>query len=100
MIEKSGVHTDHIARDIKHTGGDPIRSKPVNEPPVPLLPEEAAKPLGRADKQEVIKLIKLPFIEHEFVEKLMLLGECRGHGRTANIKQPGQGQSRNHHGGR
>ena len=41
----------------------------------PDLPEQAAEPEGRADEDEVVELVKIPFVEQEFVKRLEIRRE-------------------------
>jgi hypothetical protein len=68
VVEVSGLQPDDTRPVVSAPARRCRRAEAVDEPAVTLLPQEAAEPLRRADKDEVVELVDVPLVEQELVE--------------------------------
>ncbi len=71
----AGLQLDHPAGHVDDAGGDAVRPEAIDDGAVAAFPEQAAEPEGRADEDEVVELVEIPFVEQEAVERGEALGK-------------------------
>jgi hypothetical protein len=81
MIKIPGLQPHDIASHVEDARRDAVRSEAVDEPAVAPFPQQPPEPDGRLDKERVIDLVEIPFVEQEFVKRLVFTGQfCRQFG--------------------
>ena len=75
VIEIAGLQPARLSRQIAGDGGDPIGSEPVDHRAVAGFPQPVADHHGRPDEQPIVKLVEIPFVQQEQVQRAELGGE-------------------------
>src|SRR4029079_9740764 len=96
MEEIAGLQPDHSLGDIDDARRDAVRTETVDQPAVAARPQEAAEPLGPIDEDEVIKLVEIPLVEQELIERPMLFGELARQIGAADIEEIGKREAAEH----
>src|SRR5215475_2588845 len=72
VIEIAGLNLDDVARDVEHAGRHTVGTEAVDDGAVTLLPELIADPFGRPHEDQIVQLVKVPFVEQELVQHRLL----------------------------
>src|SRR5215208_124588 len=75
VIKITGLQPHHIAGDVKHARRHAVRTKAVDQPAVPALPEQPADPQCGPHKDDVVELVEVPLVEQKAVQHVVLLRE-------------------------
>jgi len=83
VIDVAALQPHDIARHIDDARRDAVRPEAVDNEAVAALPEQPPDPERRANEQEVVNLVEIPFVEQEAVEIGLPSASARGaSGRT------------------
>src|SRR3954470_11002382 len=75
VIEIAGLHLHHIACHIEQARRNSIRPESIDDSPIALFPEEPPDPKRRPNKDDFVKLIEVPLVQQELVQRFVLSGE-------------------------
>src|SRR5207247_3950503 len=65
VIEIAGLDLHDVTSDIEDPCGHAVRTEPVDDIAIALLPEETPDPFRRTHEDEVVELVEVPFVEQE-----------------------------------
>ena len=68
-VEIAGLEAGGDLRAGDDRRGGAVRAEAVDRALIAALPEQPAEPDGRADEQDVVELVEVPFVEEEQVEQ-------------------------------
>src|SRR5205085_6329431 len=97
VIEIAGLDLHDVASDIQYPRRHPVGTKTVDQIAVADLPQEAADPFRRADKDQIVELVKIPFVEQELIEHRLLLGEIDRQIGPLDVENVGDQKAERHH---
>ena len=90
VVDIAGLQPPGTLRQVAGDRGDPVGSQPVDDGPVPALPEQMAHPLGRVHEQEVVELVEIPLVEEQEVDRPEGPGHGRRQARPQDIHDEGE----------
>ncbi len=100
VVDIAGLQPHDPVGHVDDTGRDPIRAEAVDDGAVALLPEDAADGHRRLHEQGVVKLVEVPLVEQEQVDRAEGARRSIRQRRHCDVVDVGQSEAGDHGDGR